>query len=154
MGKVGQALFGGSSQKSKSSNVNNSALTSSLSPVVGYANQAGNLMSSLLGGDTTALNNFSNAGGLQFLEDQGQKMVTSSKAAQGLLNSGSYGTALEQYGQNLGNTYLNNYLSQVGNLGQLGLGAAGVLADSGRVSSEKSNSKNGILPTLAAFRPH
>lgn len=151
MGGIGKALFGGSNQSASSGNVNNGAITGALNPAMGYVGQAGNLMSSLLGGNQTALNNFANSGGMQFLEDQGQKMVTSSMAAKGLLNSGGYGQALEQYGQNLGSTYLNQYLQDVNNLGQLGLGAAGVVSDAGKTSSETSSSKNGIIPGIAGL---
>lgn len=72
-----------------------------------------------------------------------QKGVTSSKAAQGLLQSGSYGTALQDRAYGLASTYLNQYMDHALNLGKLGLGAGGVMADAGRWSKSKSSGSGG-----------
>lgn len=154
MGGVKDTIFGAKSkEKSESGNVNNDLLTGSLSPALGYVTGGGNLMGSLLGvngegAQTGALENFANSGGMQFLMDQGQKMVTSSKAAQGLLKSGSYGTALEKYGQGLASTYLNQYMQNLLGYSGLGLGAAGVLAKSGDYSKGSAiGPKKGLIQT-------
>jgi hypothetical protein len=135
------------SATSSSGNVNNGALMQSMYGATGATGAATNLMGSLLGGNTDALNKFADSGGMKFLQEQGQQAVTSSKAAQGLLNSGSYGTALQDRGQQVARTYLNDYMNQLTNLGQLGIGAGGVLANSGDVSNSSSHnkSKNGSI---------
>lgn len=148
MGGVKDALFG---KQGHSGNENNKDLEPVLMPGVSYVTQGGNLMGNLLGvngapAQTDALTNFANSGGMKFLQDQGQKMVTSSKAAQGLLKSGSYGTALQQYGQGLASTYLNQYMKDLTDFSQLGLGSAGILASTGQNSSTP---KQGLLQAAA-----
>lgn len=137
-------LFGGSKQTSTSSNLNNSALTSALMPTVGGVGDSFNAIKALLSGDTSGFNTFKNAAGYNFAAKQGTQGVMGSGAARGLLRSGATGKSLISFGQGLANQYLDNYLSKLTGLGQLGLGAAGVLADSGRVSNQTSKSKNGL----------
>src|SRR6185369_12554207 len=101
-------LFG-KKPKPESSESGNHAwdfLNGALQPSVGFLNSGGNMIGNLLGvnggpAQTGALENFANSGGMKFLQDQGMKMITSNKSASGLLGSGSYGTALEKYGQGL-----------------------------------------------------
>lgn len=138
------SLFGGSKQSSTSSNVNNSALTSALMPTVGGVGDSFNAIKALLSGDTSGFNNFKNAAGYNFAAKQGTQGVLGSGAARGLMRSGATGKGLVSFGQGLANQYLDSYLSKLIGMGQLGLGAAGVLADSGKVSTQKSNSKNGL----------
>lgn len=73
----------------------------------------------------TAFNNYLGSTGYGFQLDQGSKAITGNAAARGLLNSGSTGKALTQYGQNLGASYFNNYLGQLGNLNQQQFNTAG-----------------------------
>lgn len=163
MGKVGRTLFGGPSRSSESSlshsgNVNNDMLTGSLGGTVGSTGKASSMLENLLGlnggpAQTSGLENFSNSGGMQFLRDQGMKGIESNSAAKGLLNSGSYGQALAGFNNNLASTYLNQYMSNVNDLGKMGLGASGVLADTGKVSDASSQGKSegakkGIAGTL------
>lgn len=155
MGKVGSTLFGKpatSTSSSSSGNVNNDMLTGALGGTLGGAGTATNLMTSLLNGSSTdGINAYANSGGMDFLMQQGQKAITSSKAASGLLNSGSYGTALSKFGTGLASTYLDQYMNHLNQLGQLGLGAGGILADSGKVSeseSEDKGAKKGIAGSL------
>lgn len=156
MGGASDTIFGAKSkEKSESGNVNNTLLTSSLSPALGYLTGGGNMMGSMLGvngaaAQTGALNNYANSGGMQFLQEQGMKGITSSKAAQGLLNSGSYGTALAKYNQGLASTYLNQFMSQLQDYSKLGLGAAGVLSSSGAYSKGSATGpKEGLLSKVA-----
>jgi len=157
IGSMGRTIFGGP-EKSSSSSGNHAykGLSQQLSPAVNYVTGGGNMMGALLGipgygNQTDALNNFANSGGMQFLMDQGQKAVTSSKAAQGLLKSGSYGTALEKYGQGLASTYLNQYMSNLKDFAGIGLGSAGVLSDAGRWSeSNAEGKKTGVAQSLAS----
>lgn len=152
MGKVGDTVFG-SPGKSSQTNVNNSALMGSLQPALGYVTGSGNMMGNILGinggpAQTQGLENYANSGGMQFLRDEGMKGITSSKAAQGLLQSGSYGTALAKYNNGLASTYLNQYMSNLNNLGQLGLGAGNILAESG-VEKHEKGAKKGLLQSAA-----
>lgn len=124
-----------------------------LTPALGYVTGGGNMLGNLLGvnggpAQTSALNNYANSGGMQFLMEQGQKAITSSKAASGLLNSGSYGTALEKYGQGLASTYLNDYMKNLLGYSQLGIGAAGALAGAGSHSqgTGATQGKSGAFP--------
>jgi hypothetical protein len=89
-----------------------------------------------------ALSAFANSGGMQFLMDQGRKAVEGSQAGKGMLESGATGKALEQYGQNLGSTYLNNYLTQLQDFSKLGTANAAVLSDAGKYSNALVNSNS------------
>lgn len=106
-----------------------------------------------IGGDSaaqqTALENYSNSGGIQFLMDQGTKAITGSKAASGLLQSGSYGTALNKFGQGLGSTYLKDYLDSTFRLGDMGLKAGGLISGAGQYS--KGTSKSSDKPGLGSM---
>lgn len=137
-------LFGGSKQSSASSNVNNAALTSALMPTVGGIGDSFNAIKALLSGDTSGFNTYKNAAGYDFAARQGTQGVLGSGAARGLLRSGATGKGLVSFGQGLANQYLDNYLAKLTGMGQLGLGAAGILADTGKVSSQSSKSKNGL----------
>lgn len=142
-------------ETSTSGNYAYNGLNTALSPSVNFLSQGGNMLGNLLGvgggaAQTGALENFANSGGMKFLQDQGMKMVTSSKAASGLLNSGSYGTALEKYGQGLASTYLNDYMKNLLGFSNLGLGAAGILSDAGRYSTGTgaTQGKSGAFPYI------
>jgi hypothetical protein len=159
MGGVGDFLFGKKPkpESSQSGNLNNDLITGAFKPALGYLTSGGNAVSSLLGlgggpAQTEGLENFANSGGMNFLMDQGRRAITSSKAASGLLKSGSYGTALTKYGQGLGSTYLNQYMDHLFNLSKLGLGAGGLIAQTGQYSkgTGAQQGKAGFLPTLAA----
>lgn len=95
-----------------------------------------------LGGDTAAANaayqNYLGSTGYKFQLGQGQQAVDSNAASKGMLNSGATAKALTQYGQNLGSSYFNNYLGQLGGLNSqyqgtvnAGLGAAQAVGQAG-----------------------
>lgn len=68
-----------------------------------------------VGSPSDALNTFANSAGMNFMLDQGQKALSGASAANGVFNSGATGQALTQFGQNLGKTYLNDYMNhQIG----------------------------------------
>jgi hypothetical protein len=151
------ALMGKPPQPASSESGNHAydSINKSFSPGFDYFTKGGDMLGNMLGvgggpAQTDALNNFANSGGMQFLMDQGQKMVTSSKAAQGLLKSGSYGTALEKYGQGLASTYLNQFLDHLTDYSKLGLGAGSLVSSAGQYSTQEGAkpAKQGILPTL------
>jgi len=146
-----KTLFGSpSKESSESGNHAYPAINSAFGPALGYVTQGGSMLGNLLGvgggpAQTSALENFSNSGGMQFLMDQGQRAITSSKAASGLLKSGSYGTALEKYGQGLASTYLNQYMNNLLDFSKLGLGAGGILSSAGSYSKgQETGAKKGI----------
>jgi hypothetical protein len=108
----------------------------------------------------SALDSYANSGGMNFLMQNMQKAVTSSKAAQGLLQSGSYGTALQDRGYGLASTYLNQYLNHLMDFSKLGLGAAGAMSNAGQWSQAQSQStgsstkgKDGLLGTVLGAVP-
>jgi hypothetical protein len=119
MGKAGDVLFGKpSKEKSESGNNNNKLLTGALSPALGYLTGGGGMMGNLLGvnggaAQTQGLENYANAGGMQFLRDQGLKGIESNQAAKGLLNSGSTLTSMNKFNSGLASTYLDHFMSQL-----------------------------------------
>lgn len=161
MGKVGDALFGKKPkpETSESGNSNNNLIKGAFGGMMGYGDKSSDFLASLLGmsggpAQTEGLDKFASSGGMDFLMKNMQKGVTSSKAAQGLLQSGSYGTALQDRAYGLSSTYLNNYLNHVTDLAKLGLGAGGLVAQTGQYSkgTGAQQGKAGILPmAIAAF---
>lgn len=134
------SVFGGS--KSKSSNQGYGQISQALGPTMGFAQQGGNAMSALLGGDATGFNKFKNATGFDFAAEQGSHGITGNAAARGLLRSGGTGKSLMDFGTKLQDQYAGNYLEKLLGLGNLGLGAAGAIGGAGQTS--KSKSKPGI----------
>lgn len=161
MGKVGDALFGKKPkpQSSESGNHAYDFIMDQFGGTAGLTGNTSNLIANLLGvnggpAQTAGLENYANSGGMDFLMKTMQKGVTSSKAAQGLLQSGSYGTALQDRAYGLGSTYLNQYMDHMFNLGKLGLGAGGLIGSAGQYSkgTGPTQGKAGILPmAIAAF---
>ena len=157
MGNVGRTLFGGpSKQKEESGNLAYSDIRSAYGPAMGYTTQGGDMMASLLGlngaeAQTSGLDNWAKAGGMDWMMEQGNRMINSNQAAKGLLNSGSTLKELTRYGQGLGSTYLNQYMGHLGDLSRIGLGAGGLVSDAGRYSKGKGEGeKRGLLGSLAA----
>lgn len=141
----------GGKDKSSSKNVNNGLLTDSLSPSLGYVTQGGDAISSLLGGDSTGFDKYKAATGFDATAKQGSYGVTGNAAAGGLLRSGSTGTALQNYGQNLQNQASGSYMDRLLGLGGLGTNSAQVLASSGQTQSSKKKKGLGeILGPVAA----
>lgn len=141
------SLGGGKSKGSSSSssgNVNNGQLMSSMFPATQATGQATDNMGAALNGGP---NGYADSGGFKFLMDKGTADVNSNMASRGLLNSGADMKGLEDYRGGLAQTYLNQYLDHNAQMGQLGIGAGGVLANSGDVSTSKSKnkSKNGSI---------
>src|SRR6185369_14537351 len=92
---------------------------------------------------SSALNTFANSAGENFILDQGQKAISGASAANGVFNSGATGKALVQYGQNLGSTYLNDYMNHLMQYAQLGLGGASAMSGAGGVSQSVGSSSGG-----------
>ena len=66
-----------------------------------------------------AFKSYLDSTGYQFQFDQGQRAITGSAAARGLLNSGATAKALTKYGQNIGKQYFSDYLGQLGNMNNI-----------------------------------
>lgn len=151
MGSIGSTLFGSPSKEtshseSHDSNLAYPAISSALTPALGYTTQGGNMIANLLGlsggpAQTAGLENFAHSGGMDFLREQGNRQITSNQASKGLLDSGDTLKAEEKYGQGLGSTYLNQYMQSLTGLSNLGLGAANAMSGAGEVKNAVSDSK-------------
>jgi hypothetical protein len=99
-----------------------------------------------------ALQTFTDSAGMKFLQDNGTRMLNNNAASKGLVQSGATLKGIEDYGNQLNSTYLNQYLDKVMNFSKLGEMAAGTLAGAGQVSKStgtgSSSSKPGILPGM------
>lgn len=145
-------------QRQESGNLAYGDISSSFKPALGYVTQGGNALANLLGvgtGDQTAeLDKFANSGGMQWLQEQGNRMINSNQAMKGLLQSGSTLKGIEKYGQGLGSTYLSQYMDKLLGLGNLGLGAGGTLASAGQWSKGTGATQGGmgkqLLPMIAS----
>ncbi|HWE98689.1 MAG TPA: hypothetical protein VG248_02730 [Caulobacteraceae bacterium] len=89
-----------------------------------------------IGGDPAAasksLNDYLDSTGYQFNRQQGLDGVTQSKAASGLLGSGSTLTALDSYATGLADQYGQQYEQNLQGLAGTGAGAANALAGQGQ----------------------
>lgn len=74
---------------------------------------------SLFGGgwtpENTPMQNLANTPGYQFQLGSGVEALQKAAGARGLLGSTSLGTQLNKFGQDLGQTYYNDYMNKVGN---------------------------------------
>jgi hypothetical protein len=151
------AIFGGSKQKQsqESKNLAFPWAQQTFGGAAGATGDATNALSAMLGlgGDTAAQNaafdNFRNSSGYNFVKDQAMDAVTSNKAASGLLQSGSYGTALQDRASNLASQTSQQYLQNLLGLGNLGLGAGGLVVNAGQTS--KSSGESSTKPGLGGF---
>jgi hypothetical protein len=147
-------IFGGSKTKSSSSNQAFSYIKDTFSPVAGQTAGASNALAGLLGigGDPAAaqqgFQNYLGSTGYQFQLGQGLQALTANNATKGLLNSGSALKGAEQYGQGLASNYFQQYLSQLGGLGNMGLQAGGLISGAGATSQSKGKESSGGLGDL------
>lgn len=134
-----------SQSQSSSENVAYPWLQTQLGSTVSNGTSANNTLSNMLGlngkfDQNGGFQNFLDNSGYSFINDQGNRAVTGSKAASGMLGSGSYGTALQARGQNTAKSYLNDYLAQLmGQSGQ-GVSAANVVGGAGQKSQSTGTS--------------
>lgn len=133
-----------SESTSNSSNRAYDFLEQSYSPIVNQGAQVNSTISDLLGlnGGGNGFENYLNSTGYNFMMDQGSNAITNNRAAQGLLNSGSTLKSLNNYGQNMGNQYFNQYLAQLTGLQGSSDKAAAILAGAGNVSNANSSSQS------------
>lgn len=139
------ALFGGGKSSSTSSNRAFDQLQRSLTPAIDTGVNFLDRMGSELDGGFDA---FKKNSGFDFLLGEGLGNITGARAAQGNLRSGA---ATKDYGRfitGLGSSMFGNYLDRLGQVGQLGLGAAGTLAGAGGESKSQGKNQGGIIPGL------
>ena len=97
--------------------------------------------------EQTAFNDYLNSTGYQFALNQGLDSVAQSKAASGMLGSGSLVKALDAYGTGLADQYGQQYVGDLQNVVSTGAGAANALAGqgesyAGQVSANNNNAAN------------
>jgi hypothetical protein len=136
-------LFGKKS-KERSTNVNRGMINDAFGGVMGATGDSVNALQALLGGDATGFRRFTDAIDLSGQAEYGSRGITGNAAARGLLRSGSTGRALVDYEQMLENQAANQYMQSLLGVGQLGLGAGGLVADVGRESRGKAKDKSGL----------
>lgn len=149
MGGITRTLFGGS--KDKSSNKAYGTLLGLMQPGVERGGTAMGVLGSILGiGDpaqgNTAIKNYLDSTGYNFMLDEGTKDITNNAAAKGILRSGKTGKDFINYGQDLKSTKVGELMQNLTNLGQYGLGAANTIAGAGQQS--KGSSQGGIFNSL------
>lgn len=145
--------FGGSSAESKSQSTSESGnkaypyIQSTFGGTAGQTGSASGAMGNILGlggsdAMSQALNDYYNSAGGQFQLNQGLDALTSKYSALGLTHSGAAMKGMEEFRQGLASTYLDNYLNHLNDLGQLGLGAGGLIANAGQYSNSQSTSRS------------
>ena len=149
------AIFGGKRSSEESKNLNNTLLTNALSPALSSVTDSTNALTKLFSGDTSGFDSYKKAGGFDWLTRQGTNGILGAGAARGLLRSGSTSKALVNYGNNMANQYLNDYIQSLMGRAGVGLGAASTIADAGRYSKAKASEDTGnfgkFLGNAAAF---
>src|SRR3546814_16023447 len=103
------SVFGGSKQKSSSSNRAFDSINKSFSPLFSQATDSANEIGSFLGGDTSGFNLFKKATGFDAASETGSRGITGNAAAGGLLRSGSTSKALQAFVNEMQNPYANDY---------------------------------------------
>lgn len=125
-------------------------ISQNFTPGLSYFNKGGDALAAMLGvgGDgaaqSAALDNFSKSAGMDFVVESGNRMINSNQAAKGLLKSGSTLKRLQEYGQGMGKTYLNDYMNKLLGLSGLGLSAGGLLANAGQWSKGTGPTQAGM----------
>lgn len=108
-----------------------------ISTAAGNGTAANNAEAQLLGlqGVTpqtkTAFDNYLKSTGYNFQLNSGDNAIESTAGAKGLLNSGGTAKALMKYGQDLGSTYFNNYLTNLNNMNAGGYNAVAAVGNAG-----------------------
>lgn len=148
-------LFG-SGGKSSSTNQAYPFIQQTYAPIAQGATGSYNALASLLGlggdqeGAQEGYQQFLDSTGYQNVLDEAMRGITGSRAASGLLRSGGTLTRMQDRAAGLGDQYFTNYLGQLGNLTQQGMGAGQLIAGAGG-RSESTGAKGGIAGGLASM---
>jgi hypothetical protein len=156
MGGVVRSLFGGSKSTSNSDNQAYPFLQGQLGGNIGMGNNAMGTLAGFLGignpeqssAAQGSFKNFLDSTGFNFLMDSGQRAITGSNAARGLMRSGDTGKRLQQFGQDLGMTKTNEFIQNLTNLGNYGQQSAATIAGAGQRSQSKGTQQSGIFNSL------
>lgn len=130
--------------RSESKNINNDLIKSSFGGAMGATGDSVSALQALLGGDASGFRSFTDAIDLSGQAEYGSRGVTGNAAAKGLLRSGGTGKALVNYEQMLENQASDQYMNRLLGLGQLGLGAGGLVAQTGQQSRQREGGKSGL----------
>src|SRR4249919_3692644 len=138
-----QSVFGGSSQKSESGNKAWKEIKGAYMPMINQGVDA-------FGAYGDALGIGGNFGAQQqaydnFLNNSGYKYVLDSAAGKFMLRSGATAKALQDRSLNIGKTFFENYLDRLSDQSRLGLGAGGLLSNTGQYSKASGSSSSGGL---------
>lgn len=114
-----------------------------------------NALASLLGlggeGDfTQGYDQFKKSAGYNNVMDEAMRGVTSSAGAGGMVRSGPTLKAMQDRAAGIGDKYFTNYLGQLGNLSNMGMGAGQLIAGAGG-RGEQQGEKGGILGGIASL---
>lgn len=148
MGSLIHDIFGGSSSKSSSQSGNNAFpwAQSTFGPSAGTDfNGGSSALAGLLGvggnpsSAASGLDNFFNSAGGQFQLNNGIDAVNSNMYARGLGKSGADMKGLESFRQGLASTYMQNYITDLLGLSNLGLGAGQLVTGAGNFSKGSSS---------------
>jgi hypothetical protein len=124
-------------------------MQSTYSPQMQTGTQANSMLANLLGlgnkedGDA-AFKNYRDSSGYDFMMNEGQRAITGSAAAKGLLSSGATAKGLTAYGQNLASTKFGEYLDKLMGVNKSGMEAGGLITQAGQTSKSSSSQKPGI----------
>lgn len=162
MSNIFQGIFGGSKKQEQSQQSSNNQaypyLQQAYSGQVGTGTQANSLLGSLLGvpgsdpsAGASGLNNYANSAGGQFTLSQGSKAITGNNAARGLLQSGATGQALENFGQQNAQQYVQPYIQNLLGLSGAGTAAGGLIGSAGQQSQGTSSGSASEKPGISKF---
>lgn len=148
MGKIFTALWGGKRAKSEESSQQESGnrafdqINSNFgAPAFDLFNRGSQRLSDELSG---GFEGFKKNIGFDFFEKMGLDRVAGQSSGRGVFQSGDAMMKLADYQNNIGKAAYGDYMSQVNNQANLGLGAAGLVSDAGKYAkgSSKGYSKS------------
>lgn len=132
---------------SETSNQAFDQLNDTFKPTTGLTSSASTAIGDLLGlngagASDEGFKKFRDSSGYNFIKDEGINGITGSKAAGGLLNSGSTLRAVTGYSSNLADQFLNQYLAQLNGLSDTGIKAGQVISGAGGTSKSTSTGQS------------
>ena len=144
------SIFGGSKQKSSSSNQAFGQIRDTFTPLTENAATGSNALAALLSGDASGFNAYKKATGFDAAAEYGSRGVTGNAAAKGLLRSGSTSKGLQAFGDMLQNQYAGNYMDRLLGQANLGYQAGSLISGAGQTSQSSGKQKNGLGGFLGA----
>ena len=103
-------------------------------------------------GGTSALNEFFQSAGGEFILGRGAEAITGSAAASGLLGSGSTLKSLAEFGSNVGSTFFQNFLSNLNVLSSQGLAAGQTIGGAAvPAAQQRAGITQDVVSSIAGF---